>query len=93
MTILEAITEFANQNVGSVINRQAILCYCYIQVDTAVCYYARETSIDTTRRMLTRAGYLQTVRPGQYKVLKLIPNNLTMSMLREQAYGYKRTKR
>ncbi len=49
--------------------------------------YPVNTSIDTYRNYLHQAGYLRTIRRGQYIVENDIPLGLSVDECREQAYG------
>lgn len=49
-------------------------------------------TIDNYRNWFHKAGYLETIKPGHYKKLKDIPNNLTSVNLRREAYPKKHQK-
>lgn len=44
------------------------------------------TTPDVIRRYLTAAGYLEVIGRGRYKVLRRIPEDLTLNQLRRDAY-------
>jgi hypothetical protein len=46
-------------------------------------------SAETYRAYLSRAGYLKSVSPGKYWVVRKIPKGLTLSRAIEEAYGKK----
>lgn len=49
--------------------------------------YGSMATIDSYRCQLTNAGYLKTISPGNYKIIKEIPCDLTINKLLYEAYG------
>lgn len=47
------------------------------------------STIDTYRNYLHKAGYLQTIGRGLYRVIKEIPIDISIIEIKEEAYGKK----
>lgn len=56
---------------------------------TAKTKIASMSTLDGYRNMLVKAGYLTTDGNGNYRVIKEIPNNISISEIRKEAYGYR----
>ena len=53
----------------------------------------QENTVDSYRCILTKAGYLETIGRGKYKLLKHIPKDLTWDAAVIEAYGYSHQER
>lgn len=88
-TIISVISEMVEQTQydkeRTVILRKNILAFIKYYIP-----HIADTSVDTVRNYLTKAGYLKAGnKNGQYFKIKNIPRNLTNSELRNQAYPNK----
>jgi len=55
-------------------------------------YVGSSNTIDNYRNWFRKAGYLETIKPGHYKLVKKIPSDLTTIQLRKEAYPNKKKK-
>lgn len=78
------VVDFCNNVLpGGLINRKELLPYCGDSPRSA------NSSVDPYRRILSKLGYLETVRPGVYRLVQSIPVNSKMIKARNIAYPKK----
>lgn len=63
------------------VKRQFIMVYIY---DKKMKWYPY--TVDSYRRILELLGYLEKIKPGLYKMIKRIPENLTLKRAKYTAY-------
>ena len=84
ITLISIIKNYINsKELYSVITRKQLFDECIKSIDFA------DTTLDSIRRMLTVTCYLEDYQRGQYKIIKRIPEDLTINRLRECAYPLK----
>lgn len=86
LSLWEVLKKFINKKkTGEVFYRKQlrVLLPSYQDSKTPAAYkYSRFiNTIDTYRNCLSRAGFIGTVKRGQYMKLKTIPENLTITQL------------
>ena len=74
-----SLKEFLNKHLYCIISRRHIM----------QSLRGYETTIDNYRCILTKAGFLEIVSTGQYKILKKIPEDLSVFACQCIAYGIK----
>jgi hypothetical protein len=93
VTLWQAIKNFFNEantlHWGDVITRTSLLDYLYnmgfgLQVRGI---QERAPTIDTYRNYLKQAGYMRNVGRGRYMMVKRIPDDLTLTDVKKEAYG------
>lgn len=75
--------------LGTILTRKELVARMYSECPPN----SSEMTLDSIRRMLTVAGYLESEGLGIYRVVKNVDITLTKSELRNQAYGYTRSAR
>lgn len=79
MTTIEQFRAFLNLfEIGEIVSRKEILEQ----------NFGWSVSIDNYRNWFTKAGYLEWIKPGQYKLLKYPKEGLTSRDLRKEAYPH-----
>lgn len=85
MTMWEKYKRYINKrSIGDVIFRKDILPYLYGDQNIPKSTYG--TGGDNYRRCLEKAGILERVGRGQYKILHHIKDDVTSSLIKELAY-------
>ena len=73
-------------NLGDIITRKQI----FDNLPELSDHVRSSNTIDNYRNWFRKAGYLETIKPGNYKLLKTIPSGLTSIQLRKEAYPNKK---
>lgn len=81
-TLWEQVKEFFNRDIGDLFTRQELLMYLRENG-----HRRNISSVDTYRNYLHKAGYLETLRRGVYKLVKEIPVDLSVQDVRSEAYN------
>jgi hypothetical protein len=78
-TLWDAIKNFFNDNLDRPVSRQRLLDHLA----------DNKSTIDTYRNYLEKAGYMERITRGLYKMIRPIPYDLTVPEVKEEAYGHK----
>jgi hypothetical protein len=77
MNLWETLIDYINKKeIGEILTRTELLDI----------NYQSSNSIDSYRNQLTQAGFLETISPGRYRKLKIIPKNIPIGLLSKAIY-------